>query len=214
MSTPAGELLGGTAAARRAASQILAERRFHQPDVPRPLHGLLASIGHALQDPLNGLESLVDKLATVLPGGVAGAWALLAALALGTAVIVSRRLARRGLTVSAPLPGPHAASAGELERLAAVAQDAGCLDEAVRLRFRAGLTRLSDRRTLVGAPTRPTVEIARALGSPEFDSLARRFDEIAYGSSPATSDDVDQQRRDWPRILRASQAAQPAGGTS
>ncbi|HEY1714842.1 MAG TPA: hypothetical protein VGG07_18210 [Solirubrobacteraceae bacterium] len=214
MSTSAGELLDGSAAARRAASQILAEPRFHQPEVPRPLHGVLATIGRAVQVPLTGLQSLVDKLATILPGGVAGAWILLAALALIAAIVTSRRVAHRGLAATASPRAPGPTSAAELERLAAAAQDAGQLDEAVRLRFRAGLTRLGQRETFAGAPTRPTLQIARALDSPEFDSLAHRFDEIAYGSSPATADDVDQQRREWPQILRAGGPPRPAGGES
>jgi hypothetical protein len=211
MSTAAGELVGGSAAARHAASQILAQGRFHQPDVPRPLHGLLAEIGNVLDAPLKGLSSLVSTLAAVFPGGVAGVWVLFAALVLVAGLSVSTRVARRGLSVTGSAHLTTVRSAAELERLADQAQDAGRLEEAVRLRFRAGLTRLSERETVRGAPTRPTVEIARALGSPQFDSLARRFDEIAYGSSPATADDVDKQRRDWPQILRTAGPARPAG---
>jgi hypothetical protein len=214
MSAAASELLSGSAAARRAASQILAERRFHQPDVPRPLHGVLSAVGRVLDAPLNALDSLIAKLATVLPGGVAGAWAVLAALALIAAWAIARRIAHRALEATQSPRAPGTTSAAELERRAATAQDAGRLDEAVRLRFRAGLTRLSEREAFAGAPTRPTVDIARALASPEFDSLAHRFDQIAYGSSPATADDVDRQRQEWPQILRAGQAPQPAGGES
>jgi hypothetical protein len=215
MSAAAGELLSSSGAARRAASQILAESRFHQPHVPRPLHGLLAALGSALQAPLRALDSLVSTIATVFPGGVVGVWALFAALALAVGVAVSTRVARRGLAATAASPrATSRQSAAELERLAAAAQDAGRLDQAVRLRFRAGLTRLSDGATLARAPTRPTVEIARALGSPPFDALARRFDEIAYGSSPATAEDIDQQRREWPQILQAGRAPRLTGDES
>jgi hypothetical protein len=205
MSTAGHELLGGSAAARHAATQILAEGRFHQPNVPRPLHGVLSAIGNVLEAPLSGLDSLVNSLAAVFPGGVAGVWALFALLVLLAAVAVTTRLARRGGLTSSTTSARVAAlqSAAELERLADRAQGDGRLDEAVRLRFRAGLTRLSERDTVLDAPTRPTVEIARALRSPQFDSLAARFDEIAYGSSPATADDVDRQRHDWPQILGA-----------
>ena len=214
MSAAVGELLGSSGAARHAASQILAESRFHQPHVPRPLHGLLAALGSALEAPLRGLDSLVSTIATVFPGGVVGVWALFAALALTMGVAVSTRVARRGLAATASPRATATQSAAELERLAAAAQDAGRLDQAVRLRFRAGLTRLSDGATLASAPTRPTVEIARALRSPHFDALARRFDEIAYGSSPATAEDVDEQRREWPRILQAGHAPRLTGDES
>ncbi|HEY6522441.1 MAG TPA: hypothetical protein VIY10_01660 [Solirubrobacteraceae bacterium] len=213
MSAAVGELLSSSGAARRAASQILAESRFHQPHVPRPLHGLLAAIGSALQAPLTGLESLVTTIASVFPGGVVGVWALFAALTLAAGLAVATRLARRDLASTASPRVSATQSAGELERLAAAAQDAGRLEEAVRLRFRAGLTRLSDEAAIAGAPTRPTVEIAHALGSPHFDSLAGRFDEIAYGASPATAEDVDRQRREWPEILRAGRAPRLTGDT-
>jgi hypothetical protein len=214
MSAAVGQLLSSSGAARRAASQILAEGRFHQPHVPRPLHGLLAALGSVLQAPLRGLDSLVATIATVFPGGVVGVWALFAALALAVGVAVSTRVARRGPAATASPRATATQSAAELERLAAAAQDAGRLDQAVRLRFRAGLTRLSDGTTLAGAPTRPTIEIARALGSPPFDALARRFDEIAYGSSPATAEDVDQQRREWPQILQAGHTHRRPGDDS
>jgi hypothetical protein len=73
----------------------------------------------------------------------------------------------------------------------------------VRLRFRAGLARLSEHATISSAPTATTVEISRQLGSSRFDALAGRFDEIAYGNSPATEQDVAAQRREWPQILRS-----------
>jgi hypothetical protein len=145
---------------------------------------------------------------------VVGVWALFAALALTAGVAISTRVARRGLAATASPRATATQSAAELERLAAAAQDAGRLDQAVRLRFRAGLTRLSDGATLAGAPTRPTVEIARALRSPHFDALARRFDEIAYGSSPATAEDIDEQRREWPQILQAGNAPRLTGDES
>jgi hypothetical protein len=214
MSAGAGGLLTGSGAARHAASQILAESRFHQPDVPRPLHGVLAAIGNVLEAPLTGLDSLVSRIATIFPGGVAGVWVLFAALALMAGLVVSTRLAGRSVAATASRRAPGAQSAAELERLAAAAQDAGRLEEAVRLRFRAGLTRLSDGHTMAGAPTRPTIEIARVLGSPQFDSLARRFDEIAYGASLATADDVAQQRREWPQILQAGHAPRLTGDES
>src|ERR1700727_1806976 len=135
MSAEVGQLLSSSGAARRAASQILAEGRFHQPHVPRPLHGLLAALGSALQAPLRGLDSLVATIATAFPGGVVGVWALFAALALAAGVAVSTRVARRGLVATASPRTTATQSAAELERLAAAAQDAGRLDQAVRLRF-------------------------------------------------------------------------------
>jgi hypothetical protein len=39
------------------------------------------------------------------------------------------------------------------------------------------------------------------LHSPDFDALAHRFDEIAYGASPAGADDADDARRRWGEVV-------------
>jgi len=93
------------------------------------------------------------------------------------------------------------AGGAELERLADRAEHDGRLEDAVRLRFRAGLARLSERRAIASASTVRTAEVSRALHSPPFDRLAHRFDEIAYGGVPAAPDDVAQARRDWAAVV-------------
>jgi len=207
VSAPASEMLSSAAAARSAARSILAESRFHQASVPRPLHGVLVALGHALESPVRVLNALVVQIGKVFPGGVAGVWAIFGVLLLIVGGVAATRLARQRLEPSTRLtPATGSPSAAALERLAAAAQDAGDLKGAVRLRFLAGLARLSDGDAVGAALTRPTVDISRALGSSAFDVLACRFDEIAYGSQPATFDDIDQQRRHWPEILRAGRS--------
>jgi len=202
--------------ARHAASEILSASRFHQPKFPRPLHGLLNSFGQILEAPLHALNSLVNSIGTSVPGGVAAVWAILGVAVVAVVALVAARSARgRVAALASPTatgkPDASELDASELERLAAAAQAAGRFEEAVRLRFRAGLARLAERQVIISAPTRPSADISRALDSSRFDSLAGRFDEIVYGASPATTEDVDQQGREWPEILKASKSTPGAG---
>lgn len=192
--------LESAAAARHAAQQILAEGRFHQPAVPRPLHGLAEAVGNLLSDPLGALERLVLRIGRVFPGGVTGLWVLLAALVLAAAGLLASRRARTALADPREARTPHQGPA-ELERAAVLAEREGRLADAVRLRFRAGLIRLAERSGLPSPQTTPSHEIARLVGSERFERLSTRFDEIAYGGAPATGEDVAAQRREWPEIL-------------
>jgi hypothetical protein len=90
-------------------------------------------------------------------------------------------------------------------RAAEAAERAGQLADAVRLRFRAGLLRLAERGTIGTPRSTPTTEVSRILASPEFDTLARRFDEIAYGGSTPVPDDVEAARREWRTVLSGSE---------
>ena len=71
----------------------------------------------------------------------------------------------------------------------------------MRLRFRAGLERLSEQGAIASARSTPTAEVARALRSHGFEWLARRFDEIAYGSSTAAAHDAEAAREGWSEVL-------------
>jgi hypothetical protein len=189
-------------AARRAARAILAEGRFHAPGVPRPLHGVLTAIGDAVSAPFSAPGHLVDDLSTAVPGGIAGVWAAFAIVVLALTALLARQHAHRALRgASAGTSAASPAGGAELERLADRAEHDGRLEDAVRLRFRAGLARLSERRAIASASTVRTAEVSRALHSPPFDRLAHRFDEIAYGGVPAAPDDVAQARRDWAAVV-------------
>src|SRR5436190_1208887 len=89
----------------------------------------------------------------------------------------------------------------ELERAADAAEHAGRLDDAVRLRFRAGLLRLGDRGAIRYRPSVTTNEVRRVLGSETFDELAGTFEAVAYGGRSAEPPDVDAARRAWPHVV-------------
>lgn len=195
---------GGEAAlARSHARAILAEARFHSPSVPRPLHGLLQTLGSALESPLNAVAKLVSSLGTVTPGGEGAVWGVLAAAVLALSGVLALRGARRALGGPGTpyAAGDGAPSARELELRAQAAETQGQLAEAVRLRFRAGLLRLQERELLDAAPSTLNAEVSRVLRSERFDALARRFEEIAYGGRAASEEDVRLAREEWSHLL-------------
>jgi hypothetical protein len=201
---PAALTTGDAAAAREAARAILREGRFHPPAVPRPLHGFLQTIGNALQEPFHLLNEAVNSLGRLIPGGPAVVWILLSLAVIGVVAHFARRYSRLAVTRSAEAQGGRAARpvrAADLTRMADQAEREGRLEEAVRLRFRAGLATLNERGVITAPAALPTAEVARKLHSGSFDQLARRFEEIAYGAGHAAPDDVEAARRGWSTVL-------------
>ncbi|HWD70131.1 MAG TPA: hypothetical protein VG293_08030 [Solirubrobacteraceae bacterium] len=195
--------LGSQAAAHRAAEAIVAQGRFHQPPVPDPLHGVVEWVGNAVTDPFNAIGRLVSHLGRVFPGGVAGVWAVGAALLLVAVwmLLVRRARFQLGQALEELTGGVRPETPAALEREAALAERAQRWDDAVRLRFRAGILRLGERLELPSTETVPNHTIGRLLRSRRFDSLAGRFDEVAYGGDVATEADAEQQRSEWPQLL-------------
>ena len=199
------------AAARRLAASILRERRFHPASVPRPLHGLLHDIGSVLLSPGRAIASLVKGISVGLPGGLVTGWILVVLLLGGAIATVTRRYSRAALAIETQGSRDDGAGreqrAADLERAAGEAERDGRFAEAVRLRFRAGLERLGEQGTITGPRSTPTADVARRLGSAEFDGLARRFDEIAYGAAPAGEADAEQARSGWRRVIKTASRA-------
>ena len=195
--------LGSAAAAHRAAEAIVAENRFHQSPVPDPLHGVVSWVGNAVTDPLNAIGRLVSHIGDVFPGGVPGVWAFCALLLTGAiwVLVVRRAHTQLGLALDELTGGVLRETPSELEREALAAERAQRWDEAVRLRFRAGILRLGRQLELDSPETVPNHTLGRLLRSARFDSLTVRFDEVAYGAGTATQADAEQQRREWPQVL-------------
>ncbi|HEV2998536.1 MAG TPA: DUF4129 domain-containing protein [Solirubrobacteraceae bacterium] len=194
-------------AARREAQRILAEPRFHASKIPRPLHGVLQSLGELLAFLPHNLDRLVNLLGEFVPGGSGVVWGILAASLLALTALLGTRMTRRLLS-DPRAPVSHAGqapppSAAEIERAAAAAEREGRFAEAVRLRFQGGLLGLGEREAIEYRPSISNVEVSHALRSERFDRLARRFEEIAYGGSPAGNEDAEAAREEWGRLLRA-----------
>ena len=196
---PAGEPRDARAA-RAEAQRIVGQRRFHGTRVEGPFRGLIDRIGRIVR-PLGDLIPRIDR---ALPGGRAIVWALLLALVGGLGWLIAGRTIRRRASLAAAAArdrGPRAESPAELERRAEEAERRGDHEEALRLRFRAGLLRLGARGAIELRPSLRNGDIAQALRSDAFDRLAADFDEVVYGDRPVSGDDVERARAGWPRVL-------------
>jgi hypothetical protein len=195
----------GAAAARHQAASILHDSRYRGSSVPRPLHGVLQTIGNGLQSAGHGIGRAVDAVGSHLPGGAPVAWAILALAVLVLAALVGRFTAgtvaqgrlRRDRAAAAPV-----VSAAELLHSAQAAERAGDFALALRLRFRAGLVALAERGRVRSPASLPSGELSRRLSSADFDALAHRFDEVAYGGGTAGAQDVADARARWHDLLK------------
>jgi hypothetical protein len=190
-----------SAGAAADARQILADRRFHGTSVPRPFHGVL----HWLGKKLRVLGGPFQWLGRHLPGGGATVWVLLAAVILGVAAVLATKVARRrsaaAIDSARRMRRPHETDPAALEREADDAERRGELERALRLRFRAGLLRLSLADAIPPERSLTSGEVRRVLGIPEFDGLARSFDEVVYGRRPPSKADVEESRQAWRTVL-------------
>jgi hypothetical protein len=184
------------AEARQEARDILAEGRFRESELPRPLERPLAWIGDRLESVFGGLD---------VPGGPAVGWLLLSALVLGLGLAVGLLLVRSRAPSAVARPGrtggTDAVDPAQLEREADAAEQSGELERALRLRFRAGVLRLAARR-LVDDPDGVTSgALVRLLRSPEFVPAVVAFDEVVYGRRAPTTEDARLAREGWRAAL-------------
>jgi hypothetical protein len=180
--------------ARQSAAAILAGRRFQGAIVADPVQRALQQLGH-----------WIGTLAASSPGGPPVFWLVIGALVLLLAALGARRMMRRlepTHHARATLGGDTREDPAALERDADEAEARGAFADSVRLRFRAGLLRLSSidyRASLL------TGEVARRLRSPQFEALAASFDRIAYGGAHAGPADAQDAREGWKQVLAEPQ---------
>ena len=196
-----GAVAPASAEARAEAAEILSERRFDETGPPRPFRRFLDWLGERLRP----LGRPFEWLAGWIPGGASALWTALGVAVIAAAAAFAAWLGRRrGGTVvdSAARAGDgHGLDPRRLERLAEEAEARGELELALRLRFRAGLTRLARQRSVPSPETLTSRQLVRLLGSEHFGRLARDLDEVVYGGRPATAADVEAARTGWPAVL-------------
>jgi Domain of unknown function (DUF4129) len=190
------------AEAREEARRVLAEDRFHETELPRPLRRPLEWLG----DRLEPIWNFFERILAPLPGPTALVWVVLAAVVLLVALWFATRLVlRHGPAAPRPRAGTQAeeesADAATLERLADAAERAGELERALRLRFRAGILRLVERRQLDDPEVVTTGSLVRTHRSEQFSAAARAFDEVVYGRRAPTREDVRMAREGWQTVL-------------
>jgi len=196
-------------AARRAAKDILADRRFHPNPGPRPFAGFFRRAGELVVDPvLRWFRAIGDTL----PSVGSPLWLALASVVVVAAVVLTVRLSAgrsrpRFSESGRRAPAKDGLHADELERRAEEAERQGDLDTALRLRFRAGLGRLADAGVVRLRPGLTNAAVSRTLRSPRFDALAGDFDEVAYGGRPATTSDLVTARSTWPAVVEAARSS-------
>ncbi|HVF53151.1 MAG TPA: DUF4129 domain-containing protein [Actinomycetota bacterium] len=187
--------------ARRKASELLAHRKYHPPDVPRPLRGALERMGEALEP----IGRWFGRLAGALPGGEPTLWIALAIIILALVSLITIRAIRKSEKDKVRATGradeEEALSLKDLEAAATAAEKAGDWTRALRLRFRAGLVRLARARVIPSSDVSTNGAIARELKLTTFSELAHRFDEVYYGGARASSEDVRAARRGWKDLL-------------
>jgi hypothetical protein len=193
------------AGAREQARDVLAQRRFAPTGVPAPLRSVRERIGAALRSLGRPFVAAFNWVADWLPGGAGVLWAALAAAALAAAAVVAAR-AGAGRARAADAGGVagtarrERVSAARLRQEADRAERRGDLDEALRLRFRAGLVELDSRELIELRPALTNRELLCAVPSPTLVALVDGFESVAYGGRPADADDLRRARDGWPRV--------------
>lgn len=188
--------------ARRAARDVLADRRFQDTGVPSPLRSVREKIGAGLRSLGRPFEDAFSWLAERLPGGPPVLWALLATFVLALAALLAGRAGEHRDAEVAAAGGPDEARMGaaQLRRAAERAEQAGDLAEALRLRFRAGLVELDERELIELRPALTNRELLRTVPSPTLAELVDGFEAVAYGGRPAHEEDLRSARDGWPRV--------------
>jgi hypothetical protein len=193
----------GTAAGdpQSAAHDILSQRRFRPTDLPQPLRGPL----EALADRIRDLGEPLGRLVNAIPGEGSVEWIVLSIVIAALAGFVALRLARRRGRLRSESSiaglGVEILDPAALENDAVRAEREGDLERALRLRFAAGLVRLDRQQTIRLRPSLTTGEVARRLGSHDFDRVAAVFDEVVYGRRRPTGADVEMSREGWKQVL-------------
>ncbi|HWC24995.1 MAG TPA: DUF4129 domain-containing protein [Solirubrobacteraceae bacterium] len=197
--------------AREEAREILAQRRFQLTNVPAPLRGLRERVVDALRSLGRRFEDAFGWVAGWFPGGSIVGAALLAALVLAAAALLAARAGARRAAAGARAErhaagGERRPSAARLRQEAERAERRGDLDEALRLRFGAGLAELDQRRLIELRPALTNRELLRAVPSPTLAGLVEDFEAVAYGGRPAAPDDLREARDGWPRVPQEASA--------
>ncbi|MDA8393176.1 MAG: hypothetical protein M0Z87_10385 [Actinomycetota bacterium] len=211
MSVPAAEV-------RRQAEVILSSPRFRVATLPRPLAGPLRALGGMLRSALAWVH-----LPSLEGGGSVVAWAavVLAAAVVLVAIAAVLRLVRqlqrgpaRSPRVDRGKTGPDPAV---LEERARVAEAAGDLTLAYRLRFQAGLVKLETSGGVPRARTMTSRQLSARLRDPTFDGLAAGLEQMVFAGRPATPAEVSRSVHEWRTVVDAASTEsrrQPAGATA
>ena len=209
LGTPAGSPTAGADrgadAARASAQEILGNKKFNEQQLPKPFKGLLEwmadrfrPIGAAISDFFGGVVGAI----LALPGGPF----ILTVVVTAILVAITRWLInRRSRAYTSDAANGYLVDLGadpaELEQQAEAAQSEGDHSAAVRLRYEAGLLRLSRADQIVLRADTTAAGAARQIDRPVMDDLTGDFEEVVYGERVATAVDSDRARSGWNDLL-------------
>jgi hypothetical protein len=214
-----GKSSGYSSAARRQAAHILSQPPFKSKPGSAPLRGFFNAIGRGLEKVFGPIFRWLGR-DLFRPIGHFGVdllgpywWIALAGIAVIAGVFIGRlligRRARIGRNEESELADDPAGveDVASLEAAAAAAEASGQLEEAVRLRFRAGLARLESLGIISNRLATTSHQARRILHNRSFDAIADRHEEIAYASARAAPADAAAAREGWPRVIAEASKA-------
>jgi hypothetical protein len=196
--------------ARRQAAHILSQPPFvtKPSHIPDPLRGVLHALGRAFAGTVGKFASWLSRHFSSALHHVFGryTWLGVAVIALAVGVVIGVLLVRRRTRVMRAGPSPDVQVPAEedlstLEAAADAAEARGDLEEAVRLRFRVGLTRLESAGIIASRLVTTTGQVRRAVRNPTFDGLAETHEAIAYAGKAASPADAGTARERWPQVI-------------
>ena len=194
---------------REEAERILAQPRYRaQPTNSERLGEWLEQLWFRFVEFLASVAHLI--------GGPLVLGLILFFVVVIAAVLVTRNLGQRRvreieLRIMREQVLARGADPADLEREAQRAASGADYSTALRLTFRAGLLRLDETGQIRYRPGLTSAEVAELLASPEFEVLARRFDEVVYGHRTATADDFALARQGWQQLLNPAVMAGVGG---
>lgn len=205
------------ARARALARSVLDRPPFRRPRSTQGFLGrILGDVGHAI---VTSLRWIVQHLEHRVLGPAAGfafhgplGTAVTAVLVAGVAAVclVAWRRSHRGDRTAPPHHPEAPARVRRRSPLLPLAEQAlarGDLDDALRLRFQAGLEGLEARGLVHEREHLTTRRLSEALASPTFDELARDHAEVAYAGVAADRDAVERAFGSWPAVEREARVA-------
>ncbi len=142
-----------------------------------------------------GLASLGLGLQVMLGLGV------LILVALGARWLIGRRTVRATPGEVGPDHAAQSLDPAVLFEEAEAAATRGDYAAAIRLRFRAGIARLTTSGTITGGEVTTNAGIADELRLAEFDQLSATFERIIYGGHPAAKRHDEESRATWPTVI-------------
>jgi hypothetical protein len=191
---------------------------------PKRAPGIFVSIGrfianniiHPIQDFFHSIFShFSDTFSSNGPFGAVGPFLfyfLIVLLACAVGYLIARKRAQkeRLAMARARLEESKEKSWEELFKEAEIAESNGEDEQALRLRFQAGLLRVSELLKDPDLTKKTNRRLMSVINSRSFQTLARDFDEIIYAKRPITPDHVMRSKSHWEIAISELERSQNA----